>query len=171
MLNSWILLAALAVAPSHTQAAPEVIGVFEGDLVHLVPANYPIFHIRMMFSADHNFTETHTSYQVKTPLGPVVLTSSMGTWQAATGGGSHAYVIELAHNVEHGPGAGALSAEAIGVNRVEWNPLYDPATDTVSGPWVARLFDAKGDFMAETSGTITAARMLPMRKTPMHAVN
>ena len=165
MLNFLLLGSLLAVAPAPQQ--PEVVGVFEGDLVHEVPANYPVFHIRMMFSADHNVSETHTAYQVKTPLGPVVLTPSMGTW--AAGAHAHAYAVELAHNVEHGPGAGALSAEAIGVNRVAWTPTYDAATGTLSGPWVARLFNAQGGFIAETHGTIHAARMQSMRKTPMPA--
>ena len=142
-------------ARNHTLAGfPEVVGSFEGELLHTTPANFPPLTMRLALFADGNVIGTHQLYQSPTPFGGAALASPpMGMW-ARTGPRTGQLIFSMDIWAAGGPRDGAALAK----ERVTWNFCWDPRTGSLSGAWTAELFDpSTGKLTLETAGSLRVA--------------
>ena len=159
-IAAFCLLVCASVARADDSCAHDarsLVGPYEGQLVHTVPAGFPVFNIRMVFFADGNFGENHQPYQATGLFGPIVLTASIGSWKKT---GCNTFQVSLAQDAEGGPDS-PYAGVPLGTNRVLWTVTVDATTGNLSGPWVAQLYDPTGAPIpgAATNGTISAVIM------------
>ena len=127
------------------------IGVYNGTVVHTVPADYTLVGVRIGLGVDGILHITmNKSYQADTPYGPAQAAPGMGQWIFLPDGRIKAVFQQ---DIQAAPGNAANGAPLFS-ETLTWIATFNAKTGALGGNWTGKVYDPAGTFLFDVAGTL-----------------